>query len=280
MSKRLLMRVGVLTVATVFALSGCFIIIGDWDLSNWTADLHIVGEWDVDFGNLDLYLSYPDPVDGNTTDDTFVPTFSDPYYDYSTVAGGDNGFYIEDYDIDPALRELVYTGSKTSSFTADGAASVEMTVDSTQDGEEVIIVRRPPFNYTVVDPGDFQGANAEIGLPTSRDDYAWIGVSELYVNASGGNIAAADLEVTIYDANDNPLISFRPSENASYASASIARIHYFRAKNSGETDTEPYYLIVPDQRWITNGTDGFRSVTGTTSDGETFVGAFGRAETE
>ncbi|MFW6293234.1 MAG: hypothetical protein ACOC7V_13045, partial [Spirochaetota bacterium] len=131
MNKRLLIRVGVLAVATVFALGGCVFFIGDidWDLDDWSADLQIVGEWDVDFGNLDLYLSYPDPSDGDTTDDTFVPTFSDPYYDYSAVAGGDEGFYIEDYDIDPTLRELVYSGSKKSSFTDDDDDSaVEMTV--------------------------------------------------------------------------------------------------------------------------------------------------------
>ncbi len=279
MSKRLLMRVGILAIATVFALSGCVFIFTGFDPEDYTADLQIVGQWDEDSAEIDLWISYPYPddlttADNPTTNDTVVPLFLYPYDDRSEVgiSEGDPGFFLAD-----AEREFVNPSSKESFYTSSGNPAIELE-DESSEGEQLILVNRPPWSY---DGGalDFRNdPDADIGLPNGPERYAWVGVSELYAHAGSGNIPAADLEVTIYDKNDNPLISFRPPDDTSYSSASVARIHYFIA-DSG-TSYEPYYLIVPDQRWITNGTDGFRSVTGTTSDGETFVGAFGRAETE
>ena len=105
-----------------------------------------------------------------------------------------------------------------------------------------------------------------------------MGVSELYVNASSGNIPAANLEITIYDASDNPLISFRPPDDTSYASASVARIHYFIAERG--TEYEPYYLIVPDQRWIPTAPTASAALPDRRGESGVFVGAFGRSETE
>ncbi|MFW5789316.1 MAG: hypothetical protein ACOCW3_05185 [Spirochaetota bacterium] len=290
MNKRLLIRAGVLAATTMFALGGCLILIGDgigdgsvdWDLEDWTADLKIVGEWNEDSDDIELWTSYPrpedigtteNPTDNPTTNDYGVPEFEDPYYDLAESGGGDPGFFLAD-----AEREMVQPSSNESTFTASGSPAIELK-DYGSEGEQVILVNRPPWSYdgSALEP-DFQDPDGEIGLPSSAEGYAWVGVGELYVHASSGNIPAADLEITIYDADDNPLISFRPPDDTSYASASVARIHYFIADRG--TSYEPYYLIVPDQRWITNGTDGFRSVSGTTSGGETFVGAFGRAETE
>jgi len=280
MSKRLLIRAGLLAAATVFTLGGCFIIIGDWDLEDWSADLQIVAEWNEESANIDLWTSYPRPddidaADNPTTDDNGVPEFEDPYYDLaeSGVLGGDPGFYLAD-----AEREKVNPSSKESTFTASSSPAIELK-DYSSEGEEVILVNRPPWSYdgSALGPG-FQNPDGDIGLPTGPEGYAWVGVGELYVNASSGNIPAANLEITIYDASDNPLISFRPPDDTSYASASVARIHYFIAVRG--TEYEPYYLIVPDQRWIPSGTDGFRSVSGSSGESGVFVGAFGRSETE
>ena len=285
MSKRLLMRVGVLAVATVFALSGCVFILTGFDPEDYTADVQIEGNWNEDSAEIDLWISYPSPedlatADNPTTNDDGVPAFSDPYYNAieQGATEGDPGFYLEDAITFPGFRKKVHPSAKESTYTSSGNAAIQLVDEYSSEGEEGILINRPPWSYNG-DTLNFRNApDADIGLPTGPEGYAWVGVSEVYADAGSGNIAAADLEVTIYDADRNPLLSLRPPEDTRYSSASIARIHYFIADRG--TSYDPYYLIVPDQRWITNGTDGFRSVTGTTTDGETFVGAFGRAETE
>jgi hypothetical protein len=192
--------------------------------------------------------------------------------DDSLTSGGDSGFFLGD---PPADREKVYSGNKRSTVTYSSASPVEMVVDNTTSGREVIVIRRAPFDSTYTSGlGYITPADSTMGLQ-SGFDYAWIGVSEVYVNGVAGNLVnsgggSADLTVTIYNNSDSPLFEISLPKYVDIPAMSVARIHHFlQWDGSSERD---YYVIVPDERTMLS-TAEFRAVqSGTVVYGN---GAFG-----
>lgn len=269
MNKRIAIRIGLMLAAVAILFSGCIIFIDPDIWANWNADLKVVAEWDGG-PDIDLRVSFPDPDDDNTTNDLGNPEFIDLYDDFLEVedrpeTAGDPGFFL--YDVN--FRQIVDSDVPKSSFTADGAASVELTAENNEDGEEVVIIRRAPFENTNLTYQSNLESNKGFA---SNTDYAWIGVTEVYVEGNGTSVTAVDLEVSIYNGNDDLLMSFTMPGGTSLPAMSVARIHHFLADNG--SSVSDYYVIVPDQKTIAEAND-YRSAGGDITIGDGVVGTFG-----
>ncbi|MFW5718354.1 MAG: hypothetical protein ACOC0E_13015 [Spirochaetota bacterium] len=260
-----------MTAATALVLSlglsGCIFILDPEAAGDWNADLQIEAYWDE--GDVDLYVSYPKPKDGDTTAGDGDPEFTGLYDDFDDHPGpatGNLGFYVDDAD----HREIVSPNDRTSTFTASGAHSVEMTKESGDGGPEVVIIRRPPFDYS-----DLQyrtSPESSLGLD-GHDEFAWIGVGEVYVNGDGIDLNDADVSVDVY-LKDSLLATLDlPSDLNGIESMSVARIHYFKARDP--SGTYDYYVVAPDIR-VEMGTSSFRGISDGVVYGDGAIGVRGR----
>jgi len=276
---RLIARVIVAGLIVTVASSGCLILIDGDTWENLDADLTISAEWDSDYRDVDLHVSYPWPNDGdnapNTTDDNGGDPVFEGLYDDGDGANGDFGFFLSD---DAIYREIVSPSRQESSFTAAGAASVEMTQEGKDGGAEIVVIRRPPFESTNLVYRT--NPNNSLGLSTSYESFAWIGVGEVYVHGDSGALVtsggySAGVVVTVYDENENALARISLPEDIDLTSMSVARIHYFVARDFGG-DTFNYYVIVPDVRTMV-GISEFRNVGSGVVFGEGVIGVAGSA---
>lgn len=245
--------------ALILLFGGCVFIIGDLpNPADYTADLTIELSWDeFEESNADLWITFPNPDDGDTTNDSGEPEFENPYDDLTEKGfeGGDPGFYLGDA---AEFRERVHEGNRESTFTASSTPSVELVESQDDAGRELAVIRRAPFDSTGLSGAGIAYRTAPstaLGL-TGYPRFAWIGVTEVYVDGD----SSADTEVTIYNRNDDPIITLALPSDISIQSMSVARIHHFLA-DDGAFGTD-YYVVVPDQRTIPGGTSGFRSVGG------------------
>ncbi|MEE8441878.1 MAG: hypothetical protein V3S41_09165 [Spirochaetia bacterium] len=245
-------------VALLLVLSACDItlIFGDTPGTDPAPDgLSFSLEWtDNGSDTPHLYVTYPAPADGDTTNQLGTPTFVEPYF--SPADGGDLGF--DPIDIGDGIpneasdtRGSVYFGNIASDFGTLGIPAVELTDIS--DASEVIYVRGFPFASLSTDVSTTGGGVT--GLATGL--YTWVGVMEVYAYATSGRLAYASgagvgAVLNVFDTGAL-LASYELPANTDLRGSSIVRINLFY-----EGNTEVYQLV-PDIRVIQSTTQ-IRSV--------------------
>ena len=274
--RRSLALMSITLVALLVALAGCDVSIWFGDLPDSDPDpepepleagIYFSLEWSnnsVDRPH--LYITYPAPADGDTTDDFTAelggpPQMLDPYdiyYVYNSSA--DVGFFPEDIDIGPPnessdFRGTVYYQDPESAYPSSLNPALEL-LESGESSELAILREFPFFSsadvYTTVADGS---ANDYTGLPVG--DYAWVGVMEVYAYATSGQLAyegsSDDVGAVLYIfeadgfGNETILASYEVPSNTDVKGTSLVRINCLYEQISG-TLSEEVYQFVPDVR--------------------------------
>jgi hypothetical protein len=247
---------GMTLLAALLVLGGCNITI-NWpdgiDDSGIEPGIYLSLEWTDDGStNPHLYLTYPAIADTTSFDGT-PPVFTEPF----GVPGVDAelGFAPEDYlgsgpPVDGVdIRGTVYFGNVESIYGTSTDAGAELVGDA--DGNEVILIREFPF-YSSAD--DFNTSGGDLtGL--AADNYAWVGIMEVYAYATSGQLAtegsADDVGAVLYvievDGSGNETVKavIEVPGSTNVEGTSLLRINCFYADGGFEV-----YQFVPDVRVI------------------------------
>lgn len=247
----------VLAVALLLVLSACNITIYGWPgTTDPEAGLSFSLEWSDNGTDVPhLYMTYPAPADGDTTDDLGAPTFDEPYL--PPLDGGDLGFDPIDIgdgvpDEGTDTRGAVYYGNPESSYAVSGIPATEMIEEN--DAYEIILVRGFPFasssTFESTTGGDLTGL--------AVGSYTWVGVMEAYAYATSGQLEYANgngvnAVLNVFD-DDELLAAYELPANTDLKGTSIVRINCFYDDAGYEI-----YQLVPDIRVIQSTTQ-IRSV--------------------
>ncbi len=276
---RTLSLMGLVAMASLLMLSGCYFDI------NWNpnpdpepepepleAGIYFSLEWtDTDGVDPHLYVTYPAPPDGDTTDEAGTPPVMFEPYDYVMPIAGDEGFQPEDVDFgvpDEFLddRGAVYYNDLRSDLFARSGAAVEF-VDSSSNSE-LTIVRAFPFESSALGMNTVADGSSDdlTGLPSG--EYAWVGIMQVYAYASGGQLAyegsSDDVAAVLYvfeadgAGTETILASYEVPSNTDVKGASLLRINCLYEQTGASTYAEVYQFL-PDVRVI-NSTTQIRSV--------------------
>jgi len=235
---------GMAIVATVmFLFAGCDISVFVWDPS-YNPDpqpetgLEFTLEWkDSAADDPHLFITYPAPDDGYTTDDNGAPEFTEPYLPILD-AGGDFGFQPLDQPFGVPIeatddRGAVYYADTRSSFDIGFEPAIELT--DTSSSSETILVRAFPFEVPAILEVSTTGGNLT-GLPYGT--YTWVGVMEVYVYATSGQIAytngdGVDAVLTVTQ-DGVPVFSYVFPENTYIKGSTVIRINLFFDEDGNE----------------------------------------------
>ena len=246
-NKRIMKAIG-LAVLAIAVLTGCNFEINVFPGFATRSDITFELVWDNSNVDLDLYLTYPNPVQ-YSVDSGDVPQYEriQDAYDASTLEGN-LGFFPEDATVNPDRRANVYADNTRS---ADGNAEFFAPRARTQ----IIRVWDIPFEYGSLVAGDFNTSPASPNALPGGRTYAWVGVMEVYVWGRTGNVSDAGSPiVNVYDNSNTKFASFPIDESTHIKGLSVARIPVFRT-----SDNRNYYQILLDKRLV-NSTGQIRSV--------------------
>lgn len=247
-----------LAVTLLLVLSACNITVNWWPgVTDPEAGLSFSLEWSDNGTDVPhLYMTYPAPASGDTTD-SGTPIFFDPY---SPPLAGDYGFAPSDpFSVAGDVpnentdeRGTVYYGNPESSYPVSGIRATEMIEEN--DAYEIILVRGFPFasssTFVSTTGGDLTGL--------AVGSYTWVGVMEAYAYATSGQLEYANgngvnAVLNVFD-DDELLAAYELPANTDLKGTSIVRINCFYDDNGYEI-----YQLVPDIRVIQSTTQ-IRSV--------------------
>lgn len=238
---RLLTGIAAIMLLTTF-LGGCILFFPDW--LGGATDITIALEWDDRDEDLELYLTFP--VDDGASGDigsADIVAYADITDAFAAPALMYNASHPENDSGNQ--REIVDDGNRIG-----GAGSV-VTYSAPSDTARIIEVDDLPASYdsTVFNvdtiPSTGNALNADFG---GSDRLQWLGVMEVYVLASSGEIRdAGDPELSIYDSNDNLIAKFPLDENAGIRGMSVVRIPFFRADPAVGGDFNYYQYLIDKQ---------------------------------
>lgn len=235
-----------IAAAVLFVFTGCY-----WD---WTVvvdppesdPLYSFSlEWrDNSTDDPHLYITYPAPVSGDTTEQG-TPVFTEPYTLPDPLVG-DLGFYPVDVGDGVPLesetvRGTVYYGNRTSEFTRNGRPALEMVEQDSSS--ELVYLRGFPFASSSTATSTTGGGLTGLDPGT----YTWVGIMKVYAYATAGSIARSgendvDAVLHVYRYGE-PFVSYELPD-VDLKGMSLFQINCFY-----EGDTE-VYQFVPDGRLI------------------------------